>query len=411
MKETIKDVFVDLNMLLKNMEAPKDLVEKETKYFISFSSTYEIFEDIKKNSIYEDDNGELLLSIINKKTEIFLSLMEFINKTKVNTKKVQNAVIVNLFDHYQYIEELKQKLLEAKVNESIVDMLCDDLGGYVNGYLEKHDEFLTEYNSNRKDKLDLEELLEDNDKLLRFVEIPEFNKYFSSDRSDIRGVKAEIRENIKLIEEANEKLIDKNNSLMLGMYNYLYSIITFFMIVDRQVERKANQNIEELLIEPLNIPRSETNFEKVPQTRKTKKDKIEGQLQIVTKYSISSLDELLNIYIRDIIDNKIVIKKCKNCGSYFLPNNKQVYCEDCKKIPYDMKKNTSEIRITYRNNYKNQHNKMARNMKKDPLVREKFNKWNGEAKEMTKKCENGRISLDELKIWFKESQRWNKRPL
>ncbi len=409
MKENIRDVFVDLNTLLKKMDRPKENKAKEVKYYISFSNAYEIFEDVREKSIYENDNGELLLSIINKKEIIFSSIIDFIDKTKENTRKVQKAVIVNLFDHYQFIEELKQRLISEGVNQSIVEMLCEDLGEYVNNYLEEYDKFLTEYNSNRKDKIDLEELLTDREKLEKFVELPDFNEYFVHDKNDIRGVKAEIRENIELIEKSNSSLIEKNNNLLAGMYNYLYSIITFFMIVDRQIERKTNDDLEDLLIEPLNIPRSETNFEKIPQTRRTKKDKIEGQLQIVTRYEIASLDELLNIYIRDIIDNKIIIKKCKNCGSYFLPNNKQVYCEECKGIPYDMKKNTSEIRITYRNNYKNQHNKMARNMKKDKNIREKFNIWNQEAKEMTKKCENGKITLEELKVWFKESQRWNKK--
>lgn len=408
MKENIKDVFVDLNLLLKKMKLPKRIVTKEPKYLISFSNAYEIFEDIKEKSIYENDNGELLLSIINKKEEIFSAIIDFIEKTKENTRRVQNAIIVDLFDHYHFIEELKERLLEKDVNPSIVQMLCDDLGEYVNDYLEKYDEFLTEYNSNRKDKIDLEELLSDKNKLAMFVELPEFNEYFVHDKEDLRGVREEIRDNIKLIEESNRNLIEKNNNLLSGMYNYLYSIITFFMIVDRQIDRKTKDSIEDLLIEPLYIPRSETNFEKIPITKKTKKDKIEGQLQIVTTYQIVSLDELLNIYIRDIIDNKVVIKKCKNCGNYFLPNNKQVYCEECKNIPYDQKKNTSLIRITYRNNYKNQHNKMARNMKKDKQIREKFNLWNKEAKEMTKKCEDGKMSLDELKEWFKKSQKWNK---
>ena len=73
-----------------------------------------------------------------------------------------------------------------------------------------------------------------------------------------------------------------------------------------------------------------------------------------------------------------------------------------------MRKNTNIIKITYRNNYKNQHNKMARNMKKDPNIRTKFEKWNKQAKEMTKQCEKGRLTLEELKKWFKQSQKWNK---
>ncbi len=404
----INDVLVDLKTL-QGTSNTQDIIKKEkSKYFVSFSSEYEIFEDVIGKKTYENDNGELLLSIVNKKNDIFIALMEYIGKTKENIKTIKKALVINLFDHYQYIEKLKESLENAKVNQSIINMLCDDLMEFINSYISKQDEFLTEYNSNRKDKLDMEELLSDSSKLERFVELPDFKKYFIHDKKDLRGVRIEIKENIRLIDEQNEKLIENNNNLLSGMLNYLYSIITFFLIVDKQIDRKSNESLEELLIEPLNIPRSKTNFEKIPKTRKTKKDKVEGQLQIVTRYEISSLDELLNIYIRDIIENKIVIKKCKNCGKYFLPNNKQIYCEKCKKIPYDMRKNTNIIKLTYRNNYKNQHNKMARNMDKDIRIREKFNKWNKQAKEMTRKCENGKISLEELKTWFKESQKWNK---
>ena len=411
MKESsINEILVDLKTLgnITEKAEKKEKSEEKSKYFVSFSSEYEIFEDVLSGTTYESDNGELLLSIVNKKNEIFRALMDYINKTKENIKTIKKAVVINLFDHYQYIEKLKQDLIDSEVNISVVNMLCDDLTEFINSYISKQDEFLTQYNSNRKDKLDMEDLLSDNEKLHRFVELPDFKKYFIHDKNDLKGVRIEIKENIRLIDEENERLIENNNNLLSGMLNYLYSIITFFLIVDKQIDRKANNSLDELLIEPLNIPRSETNFEKIPQTRKTKKDKLEGQLQIVTRYEISSLDELLNIYIRDIIQNKIVIKKCKNCGEYFLPNNKQIYCEKCKTIPYDMRKNTSIIKVTYRNNYKNQHNKMARNMKKDKFIREKFENWNKRAKEMTKKCEKGIISLEELKTWFKTSQKWNK---
>ena len=222
-------------------------------------------------------------------------ITELTNVIEDNANDSVNAVCSYLLDHQEVIEELKQRLISEGVNQSIVEMLCEDLGEYVNNYLEEYDKFLTEYNSNRKDKIDLEELLTDREKLERFVELPDFNEYFVHDKDDIRGVKAEIRENIELIEKSNSSLIEKNNNLLAGMYNYLYSIITFFMIVDRQIERKTNDNLEDLLIEPLNIPRSETNFEKIPQTRKTKKDKIEGQLQIVTRYELKSAKSALTL--------------------------------------------------------------------------------------------------------------------
>lgn len=408
MKESsINEVLVDLNSLMESAgkSYTKDVTKEKSKYYISFSSEYEIFEDLNAEVTYENTNGKLLLDIVNKKDGIFASLMEYIAKTKENIKTIQKAVVVNLFDHYQYIEKLREDLEKCEVNPSIINLLCEDLNHYVNTYIQEQDEFLAEYNSNRKDELDLEELLNDESKLKMFVELDEFEDFFEHDKKDLHGVKKEIRNNIRLIEEENRKLIEHNNNLLSGILNYLYSIVTFFIIIDKQVDRrtKAKEAIEELLIEPLNIPRSETNFERIPQIRKNKKSQLDGQFQIVTKYEIQSLDELLNIYIRDMMENKITIRKCQDCGKYFLPTGKQIYCNDCKNNSYDVRKNADQVKKLYRNQYKNQHNKMRRGLDKNPHIKESFDKWNGLAKTMTSQCESGKISFDKLESWFKNN--------
>ncbi|MBR3152667.1 MAG: hypothetical protein IKF52_03580 [Clostridia bacterium] len=412
MKEnSINEVMVDLNNMIKTVgiaEKPLNTTKEKSKYFISFSSKYEIFEDVDGEVKYENNNGEILLSLLNSKSAIFSSLNEYIEKTKNNINHIQKAVVGNLFDHYQYVAKLREDLEKCNINKSIIKMLCDDLNYYVNLYIQEQDGVIEEYNSNRKDESDLEELLKNEDKLRRFVELEDFDLYFEHSRDDIEGVKLEIKENIKLIEEQNKDLIEKNNKLLSGILNYLYTIISFFVIVDKQIDKneKNRVDIEELLIEPLFIPRSETIFEKMPQTSKTSKNELEGQLQIVTKYELSSLDELLNIYIKDILENRLVIKKCQNCETYILPSDRQIYCEHCKHVPYEMRKNTDLIKLTYRNNYKNQHKKIKRNIENDPRIRQKFDKWNTQAKKMTKKCEEGKISLDELNEWFKNNENW-----
>lgn len=412
MKEnSINEVMLDLNNLIKEVgiaEKPQNTTKEKTKYYISFSSKYEVFEDVDKEIKYESDNGDILLNLLNNKNKIFSALMEYIEKTEGSINHIQKAVVGNLFDHYQYVEKLREDLEKCEINESIINMLCDDLNSYVNVYLQEQEGFMSEYNSNKKDELELEELLNDEEKLQRFVELEDFDQYFEHSKYDLNGVREEIKENIELIEKQNGELINKNKKLLSGIVNYLYTTIAFFIIVDKQLDKnvKNKESIEELLIEPLFIPRSETIFEKMPITDRTKKYEMEGQIQIVTKYELSSLGELLNIYIKDILDNRLVIRKCKNCGKYIIPKDRQIYCEDCKHVSYDMRKNTDIIKVTYRNNYKNQHKKIKRNLEKDPMIRERFEKWNIQAKKMTKKCEDGKIDLEVLKKWFEENDNW-----
>ena len=103
------------------------------------------------------------------------------------------------------------------------------------------------------------------------------------------------------------------------------------------------------------------------------------------------------------MENKITIRKCEDCGKYFLPNAKQIYCDDCKGNSYDVRKNTDSAKVLYRNNYKNQHNKMRRTVDKNPEIKHQFDSWNVEAKNMTIQCLEGKIDLRKLNSWFKEN--------
>ena len=405
-QSSINEVLLDLSSLMETAQKSQESTKEKNKYYISFANDYEVFEDLKEEVIYENGSGELLLDIVNKKEEMFSGLMEYIAKTKESIRTIQQAVVFNLFDHYQYIEKLREDLEKCQINHSIINMLCDDLNSYVNTYIQEQEEFLTQYNSNRKDEIDLEELLNDEEKLKLFVELEDFSEFFEHDKSDLYGVKKEIRQNIRKIEEENQRLINHNNNLLSGILNYLYSIITFFIIIDKQVDRrtKKGENIEDLLIEPLNIPRSETNFEKIQSNKKGKSSQMEGQFQIVTKYEINSLDELLNIYIKDMMENKITIRKCADCGKYFLPNAKQIYCDDCKGKSYDVRKNNDSAKMLYRKNYKNEHNRMRRGLEKNPQLEEKFQKWKKMAQTMTMQCEDGKITYEKLEDWFNENK-------
>lgn len=133
-------------------------------------------------------------------------------------------------------------------------------------------------------------------------------------------------------------------------------------------------------------------------------------------YDTENFQELLDVYYSFFSNNKIKISKCKNCGKYFMPHNKQVYCDNpspqnekytCRLLPDDMRNNKNPIYETYRNNYKTQSNKKRRNTH-IPDIEKKFCKWNEEARNKMEECQKGNISLEEYKTWLKQSQNWIK---
>ena len=133
-------------------------------------------------------------------------------------------------------------------------------------------------------------------------------------------------------------------------------------------------------------------------------------------YNISCINDLFNVYLKYFIDNNSTILICKNCGKFFIPQGKQIYCNNiyhnnksCKQLSGDMKKNDDNIYVLYRSNYKTQFNKMNRNKNNITNIKDKFNKWNKRAKAKTQECRNGIISFDDLKIWFKTNQDWHKK--
>ncbi len=139
--------------------------------------------------------------------------------------------------------------------------------------------------------------------------------------------------------------------------------------------------------------------------------------ETVCSYEINSIFDFISVNIKFLQDHKIRIKKCKNCGKYFFPHNKQVFCDNpspqnnfytCRNLPNDIKKINDTIYYIYRSNYKTQCSKKNRNRQNDSKIYDKFDKWNLSAKEKMEECKSGKITIDEYRNWFKKNIKWNK---
>ena len=153
-ESSINEVLVDLTDLMGVVEKPQEATKEKSKYYISFSNDYEVFEDLKNEITYENTSGELLLDIINKKNEFFSALMEYVAKTKESIRTIQKAVVVNLFDHYQYIEKLREDLEKCDINPSIIKKdktFMKSITDFNNNYMIKQIDALNKVNNKTYD--------------------------------------------------------------------------------------------------------------------------------------------------------------------------------------------------------------------------------------------------------------------
>lgn len=139
-----------------------------------------------------------------------------------------------------------------------------------------------------------------------------------------------------------------------------------------------------------------------------------GEIQPV--YIITTLDEMLLLELSKICENGIKIKKCQNCGMYFVPESRtdEIYCNrtspqntqmTCKKygsqkLWYDRLKN-DEVAKLARNVYSAKQMLVRRNP--DILAyREMFEYFKGERKRWEKLVKSGKKSKEEYTAWLNE---------
>lgn len=100
------------------------------------------------------------------------------------------------------------------------------------------------------------------------------------------------------------------------------------------------------------------------------------------------------------------IRKCKNCGKYFIPVSKrdEIYCLNCRDVSYDKKIREDDILSSYRKIYKTQSARKTRNAHR-PQINEKFEHWKRMAISMRNDCKAGLITLAEMETAI-SSQEW-----
>jgi len=134
-------------------------------------------------------------------------------------------------------------------------------------------------------------------------------------------------------------------------------------------------------------------------------------------YSFNSLISAYYFSLLYFIENNIPIKKCKNCGKYFIPENRNssVYCnriytdkKTCKEIgannAYNEKLKKDEVNGLYRKILSAK--KMTANRNPDiPLYLEKYEKWKNEANQFKQDIKSGKKTEEEFKLWLEQTKK------
>lgn len=123
-------------------------------------------------------------------------------------------------------------------------------------------------------------------------------------------------------------------------------------------------------------------------------------------YYFINLSDLIMFDFMEMQRRGIELKRCKNCGKYFVPETRsdEIYCNNifkgnrtCRQIGYENKVNGNEVLREYRKIYKTQNARKQRNKDNIQELEQRFSDWSAYAKEQLVKCQNGEITLAEMR--------------
>ena len=131
----------------------------------------------------------------------------------------------------------------------------------------------------------------------------------------------------------------------------------------------------------------------------------------MSSYQCGSLEGILYLEFEKMLELDLKIKKCKNCGRYFIlkgnyqteycdrvPDGETQTCQNiCATAKYAQKVKNNPALALFNRAYKRYHARMkVRSVKPDA-----FKKWQYEAVVMREKCLNGEITAGEFEAWHK----------
>ena len=141
--------------------------------------------------------------------------------------------------------------------------------------------------------------------------------------------------------------------------------------------------------------------------------------EIVELYEIDSLDDLIRFEFVKMIEQDIFIKKCKNCGWFFIPK-RRADAEYCERVFGNTNRKCSEVGATLRYEkkvaenpileaHKTAYRRFNSRTRAKKMSQEEFMLWSEEAAQKRDACLAGELSFDEFVIWLEQDRIRKKR--
>ena len=141
--------------------------------------------------------------------------------------------------------------------------------------------------------------------------------------------------------------------------------------------------------------------------------------EIVELYEINSLDDLIRFEFIKMIEHDIFIKKCKNCGWFFIPK-RRADAEYCERIFGDTNRKCSEVGATLRYEkkvaenpileaHKTAYRRFNSRTRAKKMSQAEFMQWSEEAAQKRDACLAGELTFNEFVMWLEQGRIRKKR--
>ena len=131
-------------------------------------------------------------------------------------------------------------------------------------------------------------------------------------------------------------------------------------------------------------------------------------------YEIDSIEDLFRFEFIKMIEHDIFIKKCKNCGRFFIPQ-RRVDAEYCNRIWGDTQKRCNEIGAMLRYEkkvaenpvweaYKKAYRRFNSRTRTKKMTQADFMDWSDEAAKKRDDCLAGNLPFDEFLAWLEQGR-------
>ena len=128
------------------------------------------------------------------------------------------------------------------------------------------------------------------------------------------------------------------------------------------------------------------------------------------EYRINNLRQLLYLELWSMLQDKVMVRKCRHCGKYFVAANRRIaYCDRvdgsgmrCSAIgsqqSFQKKMASDEALLIYNRAYKTHHARV----RKGTMSKEDFVRWYSEAKLRLDKARAGELDVAQFQEWLKK---------